>query len=426
MNQTKKLADLRQRAKAILSKTSFPAPFENQTPEQLIEELQIHQIQLELQLKESRAAFDALKSAQARYKKLLDLTPGGYVAINTEGHIQNANLPLSEMLGVKREELYRHSFAHYVMPDFQDIYLLSLHMTPSRKEAKLDKIALRREDGTSFPALLSMDMPDKKSKEIYIVILDISSLEEGEAALRDMLDAEEDLNQERLTVLSLISYEFRKPLARILSTLELLRKHGNKLTVTRRAELFQSIRNLLWYLSDTVQDAATINAFEEQAALKLETLDLLTFSRNIIHDLEALKPDRQKISLDTVIHSRDSLAIWDANLFRRILMNLLSYTFNYSTGAIRCRIELKKTVIRLYVEQEGTALSKTELSSMFDEFCAGKKAEFVQGRGNGLFTVYNAVQAHGGTMDCELHENGPINYIIELPRHLTSPSPKQQ
>jgi PAS domain S-box-containing protein len=418
-HNSEKLAALRQRAKAMLGKTSYPAHLKNHNQDQLIEELQIHQIQLELQLEESQAAYDALKSAQARYKTLLDLTPVGYLAIDIEGRIQNANLPISKMLGLKREELYRDSFAHYVMPDFQDIYFLSLLGAKNRQEAKLDKIALLRNDGTSFPALLSMEMPDKQSKQIYIVILDISSLEEGEASLKARLEAEQELNQERLTVLSLISYEFRKPLTRILSSLELLHKHGNKLTVAKKAELYQSIRNLVWYLSDSVQDAASIDAFEEQAALKLEALDLLSFSRTIIQDLEALQPERQKISLHTVIHYGDSLAIWDANLFRRILMNMLSYTFNYSIGAIRCRLELKKTLICLYVEQEGTALSKAELSSMFDEFCAGKKTEFVQGRGNSLFTVYNAVQAHGGKMDCELHEKGPINYIIELPRYLT-------
>jgi PAS domain S-box-containing protein len=425
MDQSEKLADLRQRAKAILSKTSYPSQHENATQDQLIEELKIHQIQLELQLEASRAAYDALKSAQLRYQRLLDLTPGGYLALNEEGYVQNANLPLCKMLGVSREELYQHSFAHYVMPDFQAIYFLSWRTAHHREEAKLDKVALRRKDGTSFPALLSIHMPDKKSKQIVIVILDISSLEEGEAALREKLEAEQKLNQERLTVLSLISHEFRKPLSRILSSLLLLHKHGNKLTVTKKAELFQSIRNLVWYLSDTVQDAASLDAFEQQAALKLEAFDLLSFSRTIIHDLEALKPERQKISFDAVFHDRNGIVVWDANLFRRILMNLLNYTFSYSTGAIHCRIELEETLIRLSVDQEGTALSKTELSSMFDEFCAGKKTEFVQGRGNSLFTVYNAVQAHGGTMDCELHEKGPISYIIELPRHLISPNAKQ-
>jgi PAS domain S-box-containing protein len=422
-----KFAKFREKAEEALRDSVNGIAQSQQNTEQLIKEMHVHQTELEMILDELQRSSDALASSQKRYSKLFDSIPIGFVVINTEGRILDANAPLCKLLNVEHEELLGDIFGNYVMSPFQDLYFLSWRSASRSQGVQNYKMALRQKDGTSFPAFLSIDMPDKQNGEINLAILDISTLDNIEASLGDSLELEALLHPERLKVLSVISHEFRKPMASILASLELLHKHGARLTSTKKGELYQTIQNLVWYLTDALQDAVTLQAFEEQSILKLQSFDLLAFCRQIINDMEAIKPEEQRISLDTVVHYRDAMVFWDVNMFRRILMNLLRYSFSYSSEDIHCRLELKDSVISVRVEQQETVLSKEELASMFDEFCAGKNSEFVQGRGNGLFTVYNTVRAHGGTMDCETQAEGWVCYVIELPRHLiSSPSSYQQ
>jgi K+-sensing histidine kinase KdpD len=330
------------------------------------------------------------------------------------------------MLDVECEQLHGEVFGNYVMPEFQDMYFLSWRSALSMEQAQSHKLALRRSDGTSFHALLNIHMPNKEDRQIYMSILDISMLNDSEASLSHALHKEEALKQEREKVFSALSHEFRKPLTSILFSLELLYKYGNMLTSRKNGELYQSIRNLVWYLNDTLQDAASIQAFEEQTELKVESFDLMEFSQQIITDVEAIKPEGQKISLDTAVYSHNSTVVWNVNTFRRILMNILRYSFGYASKTVYCRIELRESIIRLEVEQQEAALSRDGLLLRFQEFCTGKDSEFVRGRGNGLFIVYNTVRAYGGTMDCDSRAGGRLSYVIELPRYLNAPVHYQQ
>lgn len=58
--------------------------------QELVHELQVHQMELELQNEELRASHLALDCARARYFDLYDLAPVGYVTVGTSGLVLEA------------------------------------------------------------------------------------------------------------------------------------------------------------------------------------------------------------------------------------------------------------------------------------------------------------------------------------------------
>jgi PAS domain-containing protein len=71
----------------------------------LIQELEIHQIELELQAEELRLARDEAERALARYTELFEFAPVGYLNIDRWGIVRQANLFAFRLLGVERSAL---------------------------------------------------------------------------------------------------------------------------------------------------------------------------------------------------------------------------------------------------------------------------------------------------------------------------------
>ena len=109
--------------------------------QQRFHELRVHQIELEMQNKERRAAQAKIEAERARYFDLYDLAPVGYCTLSELGFILEANLTATSMLGLARSELVTHPFSRFIHSDDQHIY--SLHRKQLFETGTLQKCDLR-------------------------------------------------------------------------------------------------------------------------------------------------------------------------------------------------------------------------------------------------------------------------------------------
>jgi PAS domain-containing protein len=113
-------ADLRRRAEdKLLEKGKGPqgAAGGHMTAvemQRLIQELQIHQIELEMQNEELKRARDEAESERERYLDLYDFAPVGYVTLASDGVIRQANLAGTRLLGLERSRLLNRCFVDFV------------------------------------------------------------------------------------------------------------------------------------------------------------------------------------------------------------------------------------------------------------------------------------------------------------------------
>lgn len=103
---------LRAYAEQKLSKN--PAPKLQIPIENLVEELQIHQVELEMQNESLRQSQLELEESRDRYRDLYEFSPIGYLTLNRQGMIVEINLTATELLGRERSQLVNRHFAPLV------------------------------------------------------------------------------------------------------------------------------------------------------------------------------------------------------------------------------------------------------------------------------------------------------------------------
>jgi PAS domain S-box-containing protein len=120
-------AELRSQAEAILRERKkndvLPPPTEADT-RRIVQELEVHQIELEMQNEELVRSREELESSRAKYFDLFDLAPVGYLTLSESGIILETNLTAAKLLGVERSQLVKKPVTRFIVKEDQDIYHL--------------------------------------------------------------------------------------------------------------------------------------------------------------------------------------------------------------------------------------------------------------------------------------------------------------
>ncbi len=125
-----------------------------QTVEELVHELQVHQIELEMQAEELRRTHLELAESRDQYLDLFEFAPLGYLTLTDTALISRANLTAATLLGVDRSRLINARFRTWIMPEDHgtwDRYFMNLRQSETITSVTLE---LKRGDGATFPARL--------------------------------------------------------------------------------------------------------------------------------------------------------------------------------------------------------------------------------------------------------------------------------
>jgi len=126
---TPDLSILRRKAEKLLKEKQFEVYVKRSDPEmmKLIQELAVHQIELELQNDEIILAKEqAANIAAQKYAELYDFAPLGFITLSTEGEIIAINICGSQMLGKQSVHLKNSRFAFFITDETKPIFNLFL------------------------------------------------------------------------------------------------------------------------------------------------------------------------------------------------------------------------------------------------------------------------------------------------------------
>jgi|GEM_PF-2561635 len=163
--------------------------YATRTADELQFELNVHQIELEMQNETLRQLQIKLEESLARYVDLYEFAPVGYLVINSEAMIAEANLKASTMLGVARSKLIHRRFAQFIADQDKDrwhLMFVSLKNAEIGREQNFD-ILLERHDRSSIHANVSCQRMDNRSEShmLRVVLTDITARKHTEHALHE-------------------------------------------------------------------------------------------------------------------------------------------------------------------------------------------------------------------------------------------------
>jgi PAS domain S-box-containing protein len=228
-----KLSELRQRAEAALAvKAGSASDVSTLSPENLkdiIHELQVHQIELEMQNDELRLAQLALEESRDRYLDLYDYAPVGYLTLDKNALILEANLSGARLLELERGSLIGKMLTSFVHEDSQDIFYFHRNQVLETATRHICEIKLVKPDGSRFHAQLEsvgIADSDRQLRRLRTAIWDITDRKLAEEALRRAHDDLEQQVEERTSELREANEQLKQEIAE--------RKKGEK--ALRRSE----------------------------------------------------------------------------------------------------------------------------------------------------------------------------------------------
>lgn len=182
-------AALRHAAEARLKEQPASHPAKSETDlRRLQHELEVHQIELEMQNEELRAARDKITDDLERFTELYDFAPVGYVSLCPEGTILRLNLLGATLAGLERGRLVGRRFGLFLAEADRGMFRDFLERVMASEVKEHCEVRLSQE-GT-VPRVLQIEgMQSQDGQECRAVLLDITARRQVEAALRQ---SEED------------------------------------------------------------------------------------------------------------------------------------------------------------------------------------------------------------------------------------------
>jgi len=191
----------------------------------LVQELQVHQIELELQNDELQTARAELELGLERYSDLYDFAPVGYVTLDGRGAIRKMNLAGARLLGQERARLVGANFGFFVSPESRADFNAFVHKVFATQAKEVFEVALCPVDSAPLWVHIEAMATGNSGRECRAVLVDVTERRHLEDTLRfraELLDyaAEhslEELLQKTLDMLGVLTnspigfYHFVEP-----------------------------------------------------------------------------------------------------------------------------------------------------------------------------------------------------------------------
>ena len=204
--QNAKNGTLRQRAEVLLEVQ--PEDYGSLNPEEIrnvLHELQVHQVELEIQNEELRNAQKALENVRARYARLYQNAPMGYVIVDRSGIIKQTNARFERLLHIDGSKLRGRAFPELLSEDDGSLFRARFRVFFKNPEGKQMEVRLAGAKGAvifaqieAFPHQQEPDQDDSEQgyDELLIAISDITAQKKAQSELQQALEVSQAREQE--------------------------------------------------------------------------------------------------------------------------------------------------------------------------------------------------------------------------------------
>jgi two-component system cell cycle sensor histidine kinase/response regulator CckA len=381
------------------------ASIEEMPPEQarkVVQELQTHQIELEMQNEELCRAHLELEATREKYFDLYDLAPVGYFTLSERSLILEANLTAATLVGMTRHQLIKLPFTRLILPEDQTLYYLKRKALFEEGTPQLFELRLMHVDGKEMWASIQTALSHEPSgvPVCRATVSDITRRKQAETAL---------FQRQKLESLGIlaggIAHDFNNLLTAMLGNLELAdldeiasdrEKHLDVLrdSILRAAGL---CKQMLAYsgkghfVRESFQLGELIQAY--MGFMKVSIAKTAEIRLELEPGLPAVEGDVSQVEqalMNLVLNAAESLPLDGGTLTIRTRLRTLKMA-DLSSLVPGTEIEPGHYVV-LEVEDTGSGMAPDTLSKIFDPFFTTK----FTGRGLGLAALLGIMRGNRG------------------------------
>jgi signal transduction histidine kinase len=243
---------------------------------------------------------------------------------------------------------------------------------------------------------------------------------EGETSLQWIIrDISERKNLERLRndLISMIYHDLRSPLGNIVSSLDVF----SAMLPEESDPAFRSLINIALRSTERIQrltdSLLDMNRLESgHPIINSFAVSPLLLARDAYEAVSPVAENKQQkitISIPTDIPP----ILVDADMIRRVLINLLENAVKYSPpgGEIELGARLERPSVLIWVRDSGPGISSEDQARIFEKYTRLTYNEAVKGFGLGLAYCRLAVEGHGGRIWVESEVGKGAVFYLTLP-----------
>jgi PAS domain S-box-containing protein len=377
----------------------------------------------------------------------------GILVANNEGFIVKVNPAAEklfgygkdELLGLKVDTLVPRRLAEKHVKNREN-YGKSPH--PRMMGTGLDLFG-QRKDGSEFPVEISLSpFTNDEGKFVIAFIVDITVRKEAEKKLKNYswelekeveqrttilseaiaelekikeelniaLAKEKELNDLKSRFVSMVSHEFRTPLATILSSLSLVRKYKETNDNEKQEKHMDRIKTSVNNLTDILNDVLSLSKLEEgKVTVAPEDIDISEFVNEVLQDVQVIAKTGQQLNYKHI--QGELLTSLDKKILRHILFNLVTNAIKFSpeNKPVTIQTSIINNKFILSVEDQGIGISEEDQKHLFESFFRGENAINIQGTGLGLNIVSRYVDLLEGTIQLNSKLDEGTKFTIYIP-----------
>jgi len=430
-------SQLRRKAENILRTSSSHGQKKRLlSPDSLVHELRVHEIELEMQNEELRERTHSLDLLKRRYFALFDSAPIGFFILDSDWRIAEANKAGAELLEADMPQLIGVPFTQFIDPSYKDGFKTFIERLNATNEPEMSWIALQTSNGGDMRAQLSgiVYFEGEHTGPYYqIAATDVTQLKEREQKLEEKTE-ELTENAERLEHLvekrthalkkaqrfagigertASIGHDLRNPLQALRYGIDLHNALVSRIPADQlETPYWQTENDLIGHMARQVEymgDVVT-SLYEYMQALEPKRMPIR------VQELMTATLDLIQVPLSIQLHTdvpREACACVDPALMQRALLNIITNSLEAMPQGGQLTVAARETDdgLSLRVTDTGVGIPDAVKDDLFSPLVSSKE----NGSGLGLAITKRIIEAHNGTISASNNEGAGSTLIITLP-----------
>lgn len=213
--------------------------------EEILHELQVHEVELDLQIEELRRAETELELLRDRYLALYEEAPVGYLTLDKYNLITQANIGAATILKQSKPTLVGRRFSSFF--DKASLSMLYEMITEARRSGERIAFDAPIERPDSSQAWVTLDiLVARDTGELRIALVDVTDRRNVENELRELADRLITVQErERSSIATALHDEAGQQLTYLCILLDHARDSGKALTAAELDEMSRIARGVL-------------------------------------------------------------------------------------------------------------------------------------------------------------------------------------